>query len=252
MIEHFLTVTVPEVFETRLALAAVAVLASALIRGYAGFGVALMMIPALTLLYGPLEAIAVTLVIGLAGQAQLLPWASRRVHWPELGPLAAGIGLAAPFGAWLLFATDPEIIRRAIGVLVIAISALLATGWTYGGRRSWPRSMVAGALCGFVTGASGMGAPLAAIYFLSADHGARTQRANIILAMFTLIVVLLVPFVWRGAVGPETLARALLVFPITLLGTWAGSRLFQIAPEAHYRRFALGLVIATGLAVLVF
>lgn len=252
MIEHFFTDTVPGVFETRLAFAALAVLASAIIRGYAGFGMALMMIPALTVLYGPLEAIAVTVVVGLVGQVQHFPWAIRHVHWPELGPLLAGICLASPPGVWLLFTTDPEIIGHVIGVLVITFSALLATGWVYRGRRSWPASGAAGALCGFVAGVSGMGTPLAVIYFLSGSSEANTQRANIIVTVLIILIVLLVPFVWRDVIGADTLARSILMFPITILGNWTGSRLFQVAPEAHYRHFALGLVIVTGLTVIIF
>jgi uncharacterized membrane protein YfcA len=44
----------------------------------------------------------------------------------------------------------------------------------------------------------------------------------------------------------------LILFPATLLGTWAGNWAFQRAPQAIYRKVALGLLIITGLAVLVF
>ena len=48
MLDQFLQEILPAVLDYRLALAAVAALASALIRGYAGFGVAMMMVPALS------------------------------------------------------------------------------------------------------------------------------------------------------------------------------------------------------------
>ena len=62
MIEQFLSEALPAVLDYRLALAALAAMASALIRGYAGFGVAMMMVPSLSMLYGPIEAIAITII----------------------------------------------------------------------------------------------------------------------------------------------------------------------------------------------
>ncbi len=252
MLDQFLTETFPAVLDYRLALAALAVLASALIRGYAGFGVALMMVPSLSILYGPVEAIAVMIMVGFVGQSQLFPGAARTAHWPELGPLLIALIASVPVGTLILFAADPQIMRRAIGVLVVGASVILATGWTYGGRRDSVQGAIVGVLSGLITGSTGLGAPVAAVYFLSGPYAPKVQRANIIIAMCTLIVVMLVPFAWSGNIDQSTIARSIALSPIAIIGTWLGNRLFHIARQEHYKRYALGLLVITGFAALIF
>ncbi len=252
MIEQFLSEALPAVLDYRLALAALAAMASALIRGYAGFGVAMMMVPSLSMLYGPIEAIAITIMVGFVGQSQLLPPALGKAHWPELGPLLIAVILSAPLGTMILFAVDPQIVRRVIGILVLGASITLATGWSYKGPRGTLQGVITGLLCGSITGATGLGAPIAAVYFLASSHAVAVQRANIIITMCTLIMVILIPFAWSGNIDQLSIARSIGLFPIAIFGTWLGNRLFRITGDGHYKHYAIGLLILTGFATVIF
>ncbi len=160
--------------------------------------------------------------------------------------------VATPLGTLVLFAVDPQVMRRVIGLIVVGGSLALATGWTYGGRRGRTPGAIAGMLTGLVTGSTGLGAPLAAVYFLSGPYSVAVQRANIIISMCALIIVMLVPFIWSGNIDSISVARAAALFPVAIIGTRMGSRLFVIAPQEHYKRYALGLLLLTGVATLIF
>ena len=61
-------------------------------------------------------------------------------------------------------------------------------------------------------------------------------------------VVLIVIVLATGVAGWEALARAVVLFPVMLLGAWLGGRLFHdLASERLYRNVALGILFATGL-----
>ena len=71
-------------------------LVAGLVHGYTGFGAAMVAMPLLSLVYNPVEALAVTAIVGLAGAAQLSPGAARVAHWPEVVPVMAGPTLVTP------------------------------------------------------------------------------------------------------------------------------------------------------------
>ena len=239
------------VLTTDLALAAAVAVISGIVHGYTGFGGALVMVPLLSLLYGPVEAIAVVVISALLGSAHVYAGAARHALWRELGPLSAAIVVATPLGVAVLFAADPEWIRRTIGVFVLLSALLIMSGWVYRGRRGMVASGIAGALCGGITGVAGVGGPPIVVYFLAAPEAAHVQRANIIISIGVVAVVTLVTLALGGAIETATMVRGVVIAPFYLVGFWTGSRLFAIAPAELYRKVALWLLIATGLSVIV-
>src|SRR5262245_13350041 len=106
------------VLDINLLMAALVAVMSGVIHGYTGFGAALFMTPLFAILFGPVEAIAIACVIGICGSAQLYPSAARHAAWRELIPIFAGIVVLTPLGTMFLFKTDPELVRRAMGVFI--------------------------------------------------------------------------------------------------------------------------------------
>ena len=106
---------------TALALAITAAFIAAFVRGLAGFGMAILLVPLLGLMVLPVEAVIVSnllaLLIGLSGLRRT--WeAADRSSALTIGGLAM---LATPFGLALLHATDPAWAR-----VLIALVAVLA------------------------------------------------------------------------------------------------------------------------------
>ncbi len=233
-----------------LAIAAVVAVAAGILHGYTGFGGALLMVPLLSLLFGPIEAIVVTVLSGVFGLIPLVPGALKIVRWREIATMSLAIVIVTPLGAAALFVTDPATVRQIIGAIVLVVAVALAVGWVYRGPRGAVPGAVAGALCGAITGFAGMGGPPVALYFLSAPLPADIQRANIVIAIGVVAVMTVVSFAVGGGIGIETLLRVVALAPPYVAGSWAGARLFAHAPETLYKRVAIGLLIATGIAVL--
>lgn len=245
MIESFIAV-----LNADLLFAALIAVFSGVIHGYTGFGAALFMTPLFALLFGPVDAIALSVIIAIFGSAQLYPRAARNARWRELIPASLAIVVFTPLGTYLLFSLDPEVIRRSMGGFVLLAALVLLGGWNYKGPRGNIASAVAGGLAGIITGTTGVGGPPLAIYFLSAPVAPVVQRANIVIAVTAMIAVVLISLLVAGGIVGGTFMRGVVLIPTYVVGTWFGSHLFNIAPQKYFRRVALWLLLATGVGVL--
>ena len=74
-------------FDPMLGLAVGAIFIGGLSRGFAGFGAALIIVPALTLVYGPVPAVVIMSLIEVPGVLQLARTAVQDADWKNLAPL---------------------------------------------------------------------------------------------------------------------------------------------------------------------
>jgi hypothetical protein len=220
-----------------------------IVNGFTGFGGGLLLVPSLAFFFGPVEGLAV--IAGTVGAVQLFPGAARHADWAEVAPVSLAIVIGAPLGVIFLFNLDPDLVRRAMGGFVIAGALLMASGWTYGGRRGVAVGAATGGLCGLITGATGAGAPLIGLYFLAGPQPAEVQRANLVFSAAVLVAAVLVSIHLGGGLGWQTLARGALITPFYMLGVFGGERLFARSRKVFFRRAALTLLVITGLAALV-
>ncbi len=88
------------------------------------------------------------------------------------------------------------------------------------------------------------------LYLLSTPTPVQTARANIIIHIGLTSVALLVLLWLHDVLGMISLWRRLVLFPILLAANWAGARLFGLASEALFRRFALIFLACVGLVAL--
>ena len=112
------------------------VLLGGLMRGFAGFGATLIMVPLLSLLMPPSEAVFIALSVDTLVMAPMFTRAAQKAEWGLVIPLAVGSFLATPFGVWFLIITSPDTLRLLISSLIIISALFLLSGWTYKGERS--------------------------------------------------------------------------------------------------------------------
>ncbi|MBK1696483.1 sulfite exporter TauE/SafE family protein [Rhodovibrio salinarum] len=227
-------------------IAAAMAIVAGLVRGFAGFGSAMLLVPSLSALYGPQVAIPMLGVMELAVGGQLLPKAAKSAEPHTVGYLSAGALLGIPLGAVLLVLVPAEPMRWAISTLILVAVGLLVFGVGRKGPARRNGTVLTGGLSGLTAGATGMGGPPVVIYFLAGTDAAASIRA-------TLICFFLFTTVWQGTVYIandlltwEIAARGALLYPGFALGAVAGSRLFTGSKEQTYRRVALVLVAAVA------
>lgn len=229
---------------------AAAVLGGGLVRGFAGFGSAMVIVPLVSIIASPVQAVMTVAVCELPALAILLPMVRRNADWRRILPLLLAAVPAIPLGVALLLAVDPVLMSRIIGGIVLLFVVLLGTGWRAKRRPGLPMTLAAGVTAGTLSGSTGIGGPPVVIYFLSGQDDARTSRANIIGYFIGSDMVALATLLLAGAVDSGQVAEALVVSPGYVLGVWLGGRLFGLASEVTFRRVALGLLICVAVLAL--
>ena len=229
-----------------LTAAAVAVIAG-MVRGFAGFGAAMIMTPVFSALYGPAVGVALCLLLEIVVALPLLPRAVGKVNWRRIGLVLAAAVVGAPLGNLLLTAIAPEPMRWAISAIVLGAVAMLASGWRYHGEPHTAATLTAGVSSGFLNGLSGMAGPPIVFYYLAGKEPAAEVRANLTTYFIFVDLVALAVFMARDLVGTATFLQGLALAPAVIVGGLLGERLFPLASEAFYRRLALCLL--AGVAV---
>ncbi|WP_458096035.1 sulfite exporter TauE/SafE family protein [Roseomonas sp. WA12] len=232
-------------------LAVLATAVAGLMRGYSGFGTAILLAPIFATLWGPRAGVPVVLLMELLVSAQLLPRALGEADRRMVVPIGLAAVLAMPLGSLVLLAADGATLRRAIGALVLVFGFVLLSPWRYHGARPLGVNLVVGAVAGLLKGATGMSGPPVILYFLSGPEEARRHRANFILFFGVIGVASIVPPLFTGLIDLPALLRSAALLPVLLVCVRIGAAMFHHIPPAWYRRFAfLALLAAGGIALL--
>lgn len=230
---------------------AVAVTALAgIMRGYSGFGTAVLLAPAYSVLWGPRIGVPVMLSMELVVSMQLLPKAIGEANRRVILPIGAAACLATPLGAFILITADQDLLRRFIGGFVLVFGLLLMSGWRYHGSRPLPLNLAVGSLAGLLKGATGISGPPVILYLLAGPEAVKQHRANLILFFGTIAVISVIPPALGGLIVWSTLAKLLILLPILTVCVPVGARLFHVLPERWYRRAALFFLVSTGVIAL--
>ena len=228
-------------------LPAAVVLVAGLMRGFAGFGSAMLMAPIFAILFGSADMVVTVVAIELVVSLQLFPQVRRHADWRLLTPMSIAACAAMPMGVWLLASVDKNTIVTAVSAIIVAFVVLMWTGWKYTGRRTTVATVAVGAVSGAMMATTSVGGPPVLLYLLSGNDPPEVNRANIVTYYFLTQVLLIVIVLATGVAGWKALARAVVLFPVMVLGAWAGGRLFHgLASERIYRNVALAILFATG------
>ncbi len=240
----------PELWGTDLAFAAATVLLAGLIRGFSGFGSAMINAPVLSLLWGPTVGVPVAALVEFVPAVQLTPRALPVAQWRLVWLLGIPALILIPAGSWLLVTLPTEALRRGLAAVVLLLVIILWSGWRYRGRQTAPLSAGVGALSGLLSGTTGMGGPPVILYLMAGTDGAAVLRANMI-GYFTIILIgLAATYALLGLFGSIVLWRTGILIVPFIVGIFVGARLFPLASERTFRNIALAVLAISSSYVL--
>jgi uncharacterized membrane protein YfcA len=230
-----------------LAAAAVAGLAG-LVRGFSGFGGAMVYMPLVSTIYDPRIAAVTILLVDLVSSTPFAIPEFRRCNWREVVPLAIAMTIAVPFGTWALVMLDPVALRWCVALLVLSLVPVLASGWRYHGNPTMRATVAVGLFSGVSAGAVQIAGPPVILYWLGGGHSTAKVRANLMVFFLICGVVLVIAYAWQDLFTSQALALSLPLGLPYLLGVGMGSRFFHGASDRLYRIIAY-IIIALAAAV---
>ena len=226
---------------------AVAILLSAFVRGYSGFGFSALVISASGLVTNPLNMVAVVVLCEALMSAQAWRGVGAQVDWARVRGLMAGAALGMPLGLWALTSISEDAARAVISGYVLLMCLILLAGWRLGHEVGGAGNFAAGVVSGLAN-APGMGGLPVVAFFAAQTMAPAVFRASLV-AYFPLLDIYSAPlYFYGGMVSWDTVWASLLALPMVFLGNWAGGRHFLNTDPQDFRRFAIGLLALLAVA----
>lgn len=224
-----------------------AVFIAGLVRGFAGFGSAMIIMPVASSVLTPVEAVVFVISAELIG-----PLPNARAAWREgiprdVGLLILGAVLALPIGVWALSSMDPTLFGWAVSISVFILLVLTASGWRLKGELTKPLTVTAGAVGGFMTGFAGIPGPPVIMLYMASRLPVSVIRANFLLYLVALDLMLF-PLLWAlGLMNWPIAFLGLLVGIPNLIANMLGARLFDPSAERVFRIVAYLVIAASAI-----
>ncbi|HGG06296.1 MAG TPA: sulfite exporter TauE/SafE family protein [Aliiroseovarius sp.] len=230
-----------------LILAAAAFIAG-LVRGFAGFGTAMVYMPVAGQIISPVAAIITLTIMDIFGPLPNVPGALHFANKRDLARLWLGLALALPLGLFLLTRLEPQLFRYLVSAIALVMLVMLAAGLRYHGRLTGAMTLVAGALGGFLGGVSGLAGPPVIMLYMASTLPAAVIRATLLLFLVGVDVLMLAALGLSGQLAVATMALGLLLAVPFLVGNVLGGLLFHPGYERIYRAVAYAIIAVSALS----
>ncbi|WP_120076121.1 sulfite exporter TauE/SafE family protein [Aurantiacibacter odishensis] len=227
--------------------AVLAAIAAGFVRGLAGFGLSVVLVPVLQLAVAPSAAVLVGIVsLFLIGLTDV-----RRIYRDADRSSAVPITLLAlacmPLGMWALVALAPAWARVLIALVSLGAFVLVVVPLGKIAMPRRPAMALSGFFTGFFGGFAGMPGPGMAPFYLRGRLEPKVARASMMAIFLVLTPLSALLFIWLDVGGWPEVELAALLFPAVLLGDWFGHRAFGRVSQRQWQ-VATALVLG-GAAV---
>jgi uncharacterized protein len=242
----------PDLFSQAIALPglgwlAAAIIAAGLVRGFAGFGSAMIIMPAASSVLEPFAALAFLVVIELWGPLPNLRAALRDGHRGEVLRLMLGAAIGLPFGLWTLSKLSPAVFGWGVSGAVLILLLLVMTGWRYAGTLRPAAIVGLGSMGGFLGGVAGVPGPPVIMFYMASSRAIAVIRANFLLYLLGFDVLMLSVFAVFGLLDATAAVVALILVPVYMVANVIGARLFDPDRETLFRAVAYSVIAASAL-----
>lgn len=226
---------------------AAATFTAGVVRGFSGFGSAMILMPVAAAVLPPVQALTFVTAAELLGPVPNLRQAARQADLRELLHLIAAAALALPLGLWALRLVPPDAFGWLISAVVLGLLMLVISGWRYRGVLRQRMVTGIGALGGFLTGFVGMPGPPVVMLYLARPLPEVVVRAHLMLYLFA-VDLLLFPLLWlTGLIVWPVLGLGAAFGALNALGNLMGRWLFSRRPVGAYRFLAYIAILCSAL-----
>ncbi|MEM9852791.1 MAG: TSUP family transporter [Pseudomonadota bacterium] len=224
--------------------------AAGVVRGFTGFGTAMIYLPVAATVVDPVTAFVSLVVMDIWGPVPLVPRAWRDAARRDLALLTAGVVLMLPVGITILSAMTGDTYRWVVGIGVFCALAAMLSGVRYPRPLTVPVILGTGGIGGFLGGASGHAGPPVVVLYMASTLPPQTVRATLLLFLIIFDLLVLPVLWWRGDLeAGAVVLGAVLVVPYGIAGV-VGQRFFRPEAERTYRAIAYLTIAASALVAL--
>jgi uncharacterized membrane protein YfcA len=222
------------------------------VQGLSGFAFGLVAMSVWAWTIDPHLAAAMSVFGALTGQILAAVTVRRGFHFAQLLPFLLG-GLAGiPIGVAILPRLDVPMFKALLGLLLVIWCPLMLTAGqiriTVGGRVA---DGAAGIMGGIMSALGGFAGTIPTLWCTLRGFEKDTQRVIIQNFNLAILATTFVTYAWTGLATANMLPMFAIVAAAVVIPVLLGARLYIGISEANFRKIVLGLLTASGIALLV-
>ncbi|MGO4390692.1 sulfite exporter TauE/SafE family protein [Variovorax sp. M-6] len=222
------------------------------VQGLSGFAFGLVAMSFWAWTVEPMLAAMLAVFGALTGQLIAAVTVRRGFDWPTLWPFLVGGLAGVPLGVWLLPRLDVPLFKACVGGLLVIWCPDMLMARSLPKVRAGGRAAdgVSGLLGGICSGVAGFAGAIPTLW--CSVRGMPKDASRAVVQNFNL-AMLAVSFAFHlgaGNVGAEMLPLLGIVALAVLVPVLLGARLYIGISEAAFRNLVLGLLTASGVALL--
>ncbi len=218
-----------------------------LVRGFSGFGTAMVYLPVAGQILTPFQALTTLMVMDLIGPLPNIPAAIRTGQKRDILRLSAGTLVALPLGVLVLGLIAPEVFRYGVSLISLLLLVLLMAGVRYRGTLRLPMVYGTGALGGFLAGSVGLPGPPVIMLYMASPNPSEVIRANIMVYLLLCDLMMIGVLQLNGYLQFSAVALGVLLILPYLAANVLGGLLFRPGHERLYRTIAYFIIAVSAL-----
>ena len=229
-----------------------AALMAGLVRGFSGFGTAMVFLPIASQYLTPFEAIASLAIMEFFGTFAVMRKSWSDADKLDLARLVVGMTIVTPFALLLLAKVGADFYRYSVSILSLFLLVLIGSGIRYKGKLNPFVIFSVGGLGGLTGGLTGIPGPPVILLYVASSHPVSVIRANNLLFLYFFDVCVVLIFALSGVLTLKIfLLGSILAIP-NFVGNFIGAKLFDPEKTKQYRMFAYIIIAIAAISGLPF
>lgn len=217
------------------------------IRGYSGFGFAIIAIIGMNLFFDPQQSVAVVLMLDLLCSIGLWRKAMQQADFQMLKYLISGAVMGIPIGYSVLLLIPADVLKFLICLGILGLAMLLFSEIKLLDGDKASAKIGSGIISGICTSSASAGGPIVIYYMLSSKLSPQTQRATLILFFIISDLLACIALLMGGMVDTQIVKIVAILIVPALIAVRIGQSLFFRKPPKSLKSFALPIIIVVAI-----
>ncbi|MBO0991799.1 sulfite exporter TauE/SafE family protein [Bacillus sp. SD088] len=225
------------------------ILFASILQTSTGFGFSVLATPFLLLLYSPMEAIQINLILSLIISCALIRKIRKDIDFQIVKRFVIGSIVGLPVGLLIFLFVDIPRLKLGVSVIILLLTLLLVMNLRI--ARTKPRDFIAGGLSGVLTTSIGMPGPPLLLYFSGTDTEKEKLRGTTLaFYLFIYLISLLIQVIFVGT-NQTVWISSVGALPLVFIGLFFGQILYRWINQRYFRIFTYIILLFTGVYLLI-